>query len=62
MNKIKLIILLTLLATSAYAFNGMLFKQEIEGEYRICYYQDGPEIRVKSYHVSQPCPVDLQED
>ena len=58
----KYVLLLILISFPAYAFNGSLFKEEVEGEYRICYYRDGVDVRVKSYYAANPCPNTLVED
>ena len=46
-------------AWSYHAMAGTLIKQEVEGNTRICYYQDGPDITVKTVPASDPCPASI---
>ena len=36
---------------------GVLFKEEVNGDYRTCYYRDGTKVTTLTVHVSNPCPV-----
>lgn len=53
----RTIILTICLLWAADAVSGLLFKEEVRGATRICYYQDGPNVIVKTLPASDPCPV-----
>jgi uncharacterized membrane protein len=36
---------------------GVLFKQEVNGNWRTCYYRDGSDVTTLTVPASDPCPV-----